>query len=204
MFNYDDWGWGSKVVIGDFDDLANCAALAHSLLALAGSLEGKVRKVERENKAHAGKTKGIRGTIGTLLGLGKRLAMLARVEVRCAVFKHMGGMCRDEGLFGGGDGKDSTARVEQASDLCDWLVRGSEVVMGVAGGRFERWTFGGVEVLLAKTLLRSFRFMSKKLLEMYKEQGDAGEFEKAIKGRRMQGIGAAEKEWLVANKRLEK
>jgi hypothetical protein len=37
---------------------------------------------------------------------------------------------------------------------------------------------------------------------MFKEHGEAEDFEKAVKGRRMQGIGAAEKEWIIANKKL--
>ena len=163
MFNSDDWGWGTKVTVVDFTGLANIAALSHGLLILAGSLSGTVRQVERDNKSHVGAVKGIHTTIGTLLTLGKNLAKLVRVEVRCAVFKHTGGLSRDMGLFGEGGKGDAVARVDKVADLCDWLVRGSEIVGGVAGGKFERWTFGGLEVLLAKTLLRSFRFMEKKV-----------------------------------------
>ena len=165
MFNSDDWDWGEKISVlrgkwgeegnlGDYDELANCATLAHSLLLLAGNLEGKVRQVERENKAFAGKTKEIHSTIEALLRVGKRMAKFVRVEVQCVIFKGMGRLSRCEGLFINKSVGDSTVRVAEVSELCDWVVRGSEVVGGVAGGRFENWSFGGVQVLLGKMVLR--------------------------------------------------
>jgi len=150
LLRFSKHDFGRELTVCNEEELYHCACISHSLLKLSEQLDMRLETKSSSRAKALNANRALRGAIGTIRALGRRMANFCRINILIHSIKYIAKLSSSDALV-----SSDAARIPSCiNDLGEYLAAASDNIHETGGNVIAAYSLSSLEQYIPLLLMR--------------------------------------------------